>query len=148
MEKKHRPFRKDKLVFEDNQIKRIQSYSGKELKELGRKYKYSDPQKATKYFEAAISKGENTLAELASCYRRIKEPEKVFSLLHFPKKMHSVALYTSVAGAYLDLENYTEAWHYADWAYFLAGGKATDELKNLYSKLHRIDPYRVYKKED
>ena len=72
----------------------------------------------------------------------------LFSLLHFPKKMHSVALYTSVAGAYLDLENYTEAWHYADWAYFLAGGKATDELKNLYSKLHRIDPYRVYKKED
>lgn len=78
---------------------------------------------------------------MTSCYRAGNEPEKAVDLckkakLKYGNSILSPELLTSVAAAYLDLNEFENGKKCCDRAYAKSNGKASDELKNVYKRLH------------
>lgn len=79
---------------------------------------------------------------ITSVYRNLKEPEKAIDIAKEQRKKfkcESVALYTSLAGAYCDIEDYETAKKFANSAYKCQGGGVgyKNELSLVYARIQK-----------
>ena len=130
-------------------IRKKCTYDSEELIRRGRDAKNDKKfNTAINYFEAAIiksSKNEisNFVSELSSLYRIAKTPNSSISLYkyicrEYVKFNSTKSFLTSVASAYADIGKKEEALRIADSIYGKLGGKADNELNNLYKRLNSL----------
>lgn len=106
-------------------------------------------QLAAQALEAAIRKasvGEirNLLPRLTSNYRKLGRPQTAIDISksyteEYKKKVWSPALFTSVAAAYCDLENYDTARKFANLARSISGAEASIELISVYKRIKEAE---------
>lgn len=80
------------------------------------------------------------LPRLASNYRRVGRPRAAIDICksytdHYGKKVWSPALFTSIAAAYCDIDDYDTALNYANRARAISGQESGVELMNVYSRI-------------
>lgn len=84
------------------------------------------------------------LARMTSCYRHNNFPEKAIELGEcyinsYGNLIKSPALYTSLAAAACDIEDYTQARVYANKAKSMSYKNSGIELINVYSRIKKFD---------
>ncbi len=125
------------------------TWSQERLTNEGRKCKESgDITRAIRYFELLITRDpegpdvKSVLASLSSCYRdsRINQPERCIELFErykiYGNRFMSSAFLTSIAAAYLDINDLFSAKAAADRACALNGGRQDFNLAAVYQRLH------------
>ena len=123
------------LITPDNYISRINELISCEL--------YA---RAIDTANEGIRKFPNRLASyvmpmITSCYRKLHDPNGAIEIFEIYKNIYPVslssALLTSIAAAYCDIEDYTNAKKYADHAYAASGGKCSSELHAVYGRIEK-----------
>lgn len=84
----------------------------------------------------------NLLPVLTSNYRKMNRPKKAINesrriLDVYGKKIWSAALFTSIAGAYCDIDEYEVARKFADIAQWMVGDDTSNKLANIYERITR-----------
>lgn len=79
---------------------------------------------------------------ITSCYRRLEQPNEAISYWHWMKDKPfydsglSKALFTSLAAAYIDINDYQSAERFAKWAYKESNGNPDIELQIVYGMIN------------
>lgn len=138
-----------KLNKEYNKTIKKEDLNEEQLIKLADGYKKSKSNvMAIKTYEEAIAKSKNIdnikyiLPRITSCYRANNLPQKSIDLFlkfykQYGKIIESVPLFTSIAAAYCDIEDFLTSEKYAKKAYALADGKASEELKSVFGRIDK-----------
>lgn len=104
---------------------------------------------ASQALEAAIRKASVNeirmlLPRLTSNYRKMGRPQTAIDISksytdEYKKKVWSPALFTSIAAAYCDLDDYLTARKFANLARSISGERASIELTNVYKRIKEAE---------
>lgn len=119
------------------------------LKIIDGSRKSDNIQLAAQVLEVAIRKASvdeirNLLPRLTSNYRKLGRPQAAIDISkaytdEYKKKVWSPALFTSVAAAYCDIEDYEMARKYANLARRISGEEASVELISVYKRIKEAE---------
>ncbi len=123
----------------------------KELIEIAQEMKDNDDYIfSKKLFESLLEKCDdrevvrNTLSRYTSILRNLEQPEKAIEAAEkyislYGNYVYTPALFTSLAGAYCDIEDYFEARKKANFANAMSAGKASAELISVYARIKAME---------
>ena len=102
---------------------------------------------ALRFYEAASENADfktmsYILPRMASCYRKIGQPQKAIDIMSyasdtFGSTMITPALLTSAGAAYCDLEDYKRARKCCDRALAALNGNSSEELSLVYKRIEK-----------
>ncbi len=101
---------------------------------------------ASKYYETALKNSSvdhrYVLPRLTSCYRLQGLPGKAIEYYKYTSALYgnriqSAPLFTSIAAAYCDIQDYESAKRFADRAFAFSKGTASGELAAVYGRIRK-----------